>query len=215
MFILAFAASVLMLRTKRFSATLGLAMAVPILGGIPFVYLGVYMGGTLPFSEPGPSLQEVFRQYIPFLVMVLTLVLGPQLAVKLRALGHGSAKVGGKIFYRLALGGILLELVLSLMQWAIITNGINILLSIREVLLIAALILYLVGFGLLLWATYRSKLPSSDNSNLLELAGLFFPLLFVPLMIFLAIPMDIYTKGWLLPVAEGAWVIAAVLVVKD
>jgi len=67
MFILAFVATVLMLRTKRFSSALGLAMAVPILGGFPFAYLGVYMGGTLPFSEPGPSLQEVFRQYIPFL----------------------------------------------------------------------------------------------------------------------------------------------------
>jgi hypothetical protein len=62
MFILASAASVMMLRTKRFSAALGLAMAVPILGGFPFVYLGVYQGGILPFSEPGPSLQEVFRQ---------------------------------------------------------------------------------------------------------------------------------------------------------
>jgi hypothetical protein len=64
------------------------------------------MGGTLPFSEPDPSLQEVFRQYLPLLVMVLTIVLGPQLAAKLRIAGYESAKAGGKIFYRLALGGI-------------------------------------------------------------------------------------------------------------
>ena len=110
MFLLAFTATVMMLRTKRFSVALGLAMAVPVLGGLPFVYLGVYMGGTLPFSEPGPSLQEVIRQYLPFLAMVLTIVLGPQLAVKLRAVGYECKNVGGKIFYRLALGGILLGL---------------------------------------------------------------------------------------------------------
>ena len=52
-FLLAFTASVMMLRTKHFLVALGLAMAVPILGGFPFAYLGVYMGGTLPFSKPG------------------------------------------------------------------------------------------------------------------------------------------------------------------
>jgi len=51
-----------MLQAKYFLVTLWLVMAVPILGGFPYSYLGVYMGGTLPFSEPGPSLQEVFKQ---------------------------------------------------------------------------------------------------------------------------------------------------------
>jgi hypothetical protein len=217
LFMLAFTSTVMMLRTKRFSAALGLAMVVPILGGFPFAYLGVYMGGTLPFSEPGPSLQEVFRQYIPFLAMVLTLVLGPQLAVKLRSLGHESAEAGGKIFYRLALGGLLLGLVFTLVECAIMTNGVSILHAIRQGLLIAAVVLYLVGFALLQWATYQSKLPSSDNSNLLELAALFLPILFVPIVIFLAIPipMGSNTKSWLLPVAEIGWVIATTLVVKD
>ena len=108
--LLAFVATVLMLRTKRFSTALLLAMAVPILGGFPFTYLGVYMGGTLPFSEPGPGLQEVFKQYLPFMVMALTIVLGPQLGVKLRIAGHQCAEAGGKIYYRLAMAGILLGL---------------------------------------------------------------------------------------------------------
>ena len=97
-FLLAFTATVLMLRTKRFTTALLLAMAVPVFGGFPFAYLSVYMGGTLPFSEPGPGLLEVVRQYLPFVVLAMTLVLGPQLGVKLRIAGYESAKGGGKSF---------------------------------------------------------------------------------------------------------------------
>ncbi len=214
-FMLAFAATVLMLRTKSFSAALGLTLLVPILGGFPFAYMGVYIGGTLPFSEPGPSLLEVFRQYLPFLVMVLSIALGPQLAVKLRLIGFESAKAGGKIFYRLTLGGVLLGLLFTLLQWSMLISGISIKLTIMQLLLISAIILYLVGFALLMRASYQSKLPSSDNSNLIELAALFLPLIFLPLVLLLAISMDNYTKSWLLPLAEMAWVIASALVVKD
>jgi hypothetical protein len=77
-------------------------------------------------------------------------------------------------------------------------------------------VLFLVGFLLLMWATYQSKVPSSDNSVLLELAALFFPLLFLPAIILLAIPVLLgnSTSNWLLIMAEIGWVIAAVLVVK-
>jgi hypothetical protein len=217
-FLLAFTASVLMLRAKRFSTALLLAMAVPMLGGFPFAYLGVYLGGTLPFSEPGPSLQEVFRQYIPFLVMVLTIVLGPQLAIKLRTAGIKNEKSGGKIFYRLVLGGILVGLLFTLCQWAIsASSGIQILITLRKGLLITSIVLYLVGFALLFWITYQNKLASSDNSDLLGLGALFFPLLFVPIVILLAIPVPMgnYTDSWLLPLIEFAWVIAATWVVKE
>ena len=215
--ILAFTATVMMVRTKRFSTALGLAMIVPILGGFPFVYLGVYMGGTLPFSEPGPSLMEVFRQYLPFLVMALAVVLGPQLAAKLRTLGQQSGKAGGKFFYRLILGGILLGLLFALFQWAIMSSGFDVQTAALKALLIVATMLYLAGFALLMWAAYRSKLPSDDNSNLVELAALFLPLMFVPLAILLAVPISFGTSSasWMLPLAEIAWVVAAVFVVKD
>ena len=115
MFLLAFTATVMMLRTKRFTVALGLAVAVPVFGGFPFAYLGVYMGGNQLFFEPASSLHEVFRNYLPFLVMVLTFLLGPQLAVKLRTVGYEIKNAGGKIFYRLALGGVLLGLAMTMM----------------------------------------------------------------------------------------------------
>ncbi|MFZ2097649.1 MAG: hypothetical protein WAV05_13535 [Anaerolineales bacterium] len=216
-FLLAFVATVMMLRTRRFLAALELALIVPILGGFPFVYLGVYMGGTLPFSEPGPGLQEVFRQYLPFLAMALATVLGPQLAVKLRIVGYNHAKAGGKIFYRLTLGGILLGLVFTLTQWAMATSGVRISQAIQHALLFAAIGLYILGFALLIWATIQSKSPSGDYSRLLELAELFIPLIFVPLAIILTIPISTGHElaNWLLPLAEIAWVAIAVWVVKD
>jgi hypothetical protein len=212
MFMLAFTATVMILRTKRFTAALGLAMTIPVLGGLPFAYLGVYMGGTLPFSEPGPSLQEVFRQYLPFLAMVLALVLGPQLAVKLRTVGRESSNAGGKIFYRLVLGGLLLGLVFTILQWADVSSGMYILRTVKQVGLIAAIILYLVGFTLLVWASLRSEALSGDNALVLRLAALFILLPCVPIVIFLAIPNGIIgnnPQGWLFSVAEIVWVLVA------
>jgi hypothetical protein len=209
---------VLMLRTKRFTPAIGLAMVVPILGGFPFTYLGVYMGGTLPFSEPRPSLQEVFKQYIPFLAMVLVIGLGPQLAIKLREVGRESAKAGGKIFYRLALGGLLVGLVLTLLQWAIISNGLNIVMTARQVILIAALVLYLAGFTLLVWAVMHSDGLSRDNSLVLRLPSLFILLPCVPAVMLLAIPnviMGSSQESWLYLAVEIAWVFAVMWVVKD
>ena len=216
-FLLAFTASVLMLRTKRFTTALLLAMAVPVIGGFPFAYLGVYVGGTLPFSEPGPGLLEVVRQYLPFMVLALTLVLGPQLAAKLRIAGYESAQAGGKIFYRLVLGGILISLIDVLILLATTTSGFTASSITKQVLLVVALLLFIVGYALLMWAAYRSKLPSSDNSNIIELAALFLPLLFLPLVIILAIPSALYsfTNTLLVPMSEIAWVIASTLVVKD
>jgi hypothetical protein len=210
---LAFIATVLMLRTKRFSTALLLAMAVPVLGGFPFTYLGVYMGGSLPFSEPGPSLQVVFRQYLPFVVMILTLVLGPQLGVRLRIAGHHCAQAGGKIFYRLALGGILVGLFYGCLKAVDKLSGFSSSLIVEEVLIVSAIALYLVGYGLLTRATLKSRPPSGDNSGLLELAGLFFPLLILPVILIVGIQFT--TVSWLVPIAEIAWVIATTLVVKD
>ncbi len=216
-FLLAFIASGLILRTKNFISALGLALAVPLIGGIPFAYLGVYQGGTLPFSEPGPSLAEAFRQYLPFVVSVLALVLGPQLAVKLRSIGYDSGKFGGKVYYRLALGGIVLGFVWSLLQWADFSSESHIASSILQAILISAIVVFLIGFILLARATYQNNASSGDNSRLLELGALFLPLLFIPATIFLIFPTIITHEisSWLLALVEFAWVIASILVVKD
>jgi hypothetical protein len=217
MFLLAFTATVMMLRTKRFSVALGLAMAVPILGGFPFAYLGVYMGGNLLFSEPGSSLQEVFRNYLPFLAMVLTIVLGPQLAVKLRAVGYESKNVGGKIFYRLALGGILLGLAMTMMQWEISLSDLYIPQKVIQVCFIASAMLYLVGFVFLAWSAKRSEEFLDKKDLTLQLVALFILLPFVPTVILLAIPYGIleHTDIWLLSLAVIGWVFAAAWIVKE
>ncbi len=216
-FLLAFIASVLILHTKNFVSALGLAMAVPLIGGFPFAYLGVFQGGTLPFSEPGPSLVEAFRQYLPFLVSVLALVLGPQLAVKVRAVGYDSGKFGGKLYYRLALGGILLGFVWSLLNWVSFSSESHIAGSILQVIFISAIVLFIIGFILLTRATYRNKSLSGNNNQLLELGALFLPVLFIPATIFLVFPTAIRHEpsSWLVALVEFAWVIASILVVKD
>lgn len=217
MFLLAFTATVMMLRTKRFSVALGLAMGVPVLGGFPSVYLGDSMGGMLVFSEPGPGLQEVIRQYLPFLAMVLTIVLGPQLAVKLRAVGYESKNVGGKIFYRLALGGILLGLAMTMMQRENVSSNLDIPQKVMQLSFIASVMLYLVGFIFLAWSAKRSEEFSDKKDLALQLMALFILLPFVPIAILLAIPYGImdHTKTWLLSLAVIGWVIASAWMVKD
>jgi len=222
LWVVAFAAAVMMLRSRRFAAALGLALAVPVLAGFPFAYLGVYMGGTLPFSEPGPSLREVVRQYLPILAMTGAIVLGPQLAVKLRAVGRQCAGAGGKTFYRLALGGILLGLAAVLLRWDILMSGpsswSSIVAAISQVGTIAAVALYLVGFALLERALLRGEPLSDDYRPGLRLAALFVLLPGVPVVLYQAITSLTSGQtpaGWLLTAAEIAWVLAAAWMVKD
>ena len=220
--LLAFGASVMILRARRFRAALGWAMLVPALGGLPFAYLGVYMGGTLPFSEPGPSLLEVWRQYLPFLTAVLSIALGPQLAAKLRGIAREHAAAAGKVLYRLVLAGVLLGLALVLLQWNTISGGtpgwMRGLIAARQVWLVAAVSLYLGGFISLLWKALFNAARSGEYPAVLWLAVLFLLLPGVPLAILLVFPipaLGIPPLAWLLPVAEILWVLAAASVAAD
>jgi hypothetical protein len=217
MFLLAFTATVMMLRSKRFLAALGLAVAVPVLGGFPFAYLGVYMGGNLLFSEPGSSLHEVFRNYLPFLAMVLTFLLGPQLAVKLRTIGYGIKSKSGKIFYRLALGGILLGLAMTMVQREMATSDFSIPQKVMQLSFIASAMLYLVGFVFLAWSAKRSEEFSDKKELALQLVALFILLPFVPIVILLAVSYGImvHTESWLLSLAVIGWVVAAAWTIKE
>jgi len=220
--LLAFGASVMILRARRFSTALGLAILVPLLGGLPFAYLGVYMGGTLPFSEPGPSLLEVARQYLPFLAAVLTFALGPQLAVKLCAVGRKSRAAGGGLFYRLALAGILLVLAAALLRFTDEISDsprwIPELLAIWPLWIALPVVLYLAGFlGLGLAARQRGAL-AADGRAARELAALFILLAGVPLALYLGVTITILHREpyvWLFLVAALAWALAAAWAVKD
>jgi uncharacterized membrane protein YedE/YeeE len=216
-FLLAFTGSVLIVHTKSFTTALILAMAVSVFGGFPFVYFGVYSGGALPFSKPGPSVVEVLRQYLPFLVVALAIILGPQLAVKLRHTGNQYAKEGGKIFYRLALGGLLFGFIFSLIQWATSSSGFSVKSSTSNIFLVLYLLLFLVGYGLLLWIVHHNQPQYGDNSDTVELIALFFPLFFIPFIIFMVSPilMGNYSDSWWLPVGEIGWVVASTLIVRN
>ena len=218
MFLLAFSAAVLILRTRRFAAALGLAILVPVLSGLPFATLGVYMGGTLPFTEPGPSPQEVLRQYLPFLATAAAVALGPQMAAALRRVGQECQKAGGKVFYRLALGGMLLGLVVSLLQLGKAFSDQSLwlpwLVSQPWPGLVLAAGIYGVGIWLLTLAAIRCNVFEDRWSDvrMAALAGL---LPGIPLLLLNVFPvLNGYTlQSWVVFALELAWVGASAWVV--
>jgi hypothetical protein len=218
MFLIAFTAAVLILRTRRFAAALGLSILVPVLSGFPFATLGVYMGGTLPFTQPGPSLQEVLRQYLPFLAITAAVALGPQMAAALRAVGRKCEKAGGKVFYRLALGGILLGLVVSLLQFGKTSSDqflwLPYLVSWPWLGLVLAEGIYVLGIGLLTRAAIRGNVFEERGSEL-RMAGLAGLLPGIPLLLLNLSPvLSGHTmQSWVILALELAWVGASAWVV--
>lgn len=89
---------------------LWIVILITALVGLLYSYAGIYHGGSLPFSAPGPNPLEVLKSYIPQFLAVSTIVLGPFLAVSFRSIGHHSG-LTGRISYHLALFGLLLILV--------------------------------------------------------------------------------------------------------
>jgi hypothetical protein len=149
--------------------------------------------------------------------MALTIVLGPQLALKLRAVGYECKKLGGKIFYRLALGGILLGLLMTLILWEDTLSGMDIPQKVMQVGSITSVLLYLAGFVLLAWSVKRSEEVLDKRYLLLQVVALFILLPFVPIVILLAIPYGVmnYSESWLLSLAVSAWVFAASWMVTE
>jgi hypothetical protein len=216
-FLLGFVATVLINRVKRFIIALGAAMAVPILAGFPFAYLSVYLGGSLPFTEPGPSLQEAFRQYLPFVTMSLTFILAPQLAVKLRQISPQIAGSRGKIFYRVVFGGLLLGFAFDLYRWGQFQNTSLMSGTIQWVLAIIAIILYIGGFASLFWVCLNNKLPSIQTSQLVQLSALFILLLCVPFILILPTQAGLegFANRWIPILFAIAWVCASVWIARE
>lgn len=95
-------------RGLRAGPSVLLALGIAALAGIPYTIIGATQGGILPFDEPGPTPGAMLRIYVPHLVGVSTLVLGPQLARSLREMGLRAGRYG-RWAYRLALFGLLLS----------------------------------------------------------------------------------------------------------
>lgn len=213
--LLSFAGAMLIFREKRFGRALMYSLVCAGAAGLPFAALGVYRGGTLPYTEPGPSLRVVFNQWAPLLVGASTLVLGPLLAFKARELGRLSAQAGGKLYYRLALGGVLLGLLAALVHHFTLANGgLDQLASafwmVFTLASVAGAALYLAGFGLLVFSAIRSAAVSGDDRAGLRLALLFFALPGVPLVLLNAVPGIglmgyTYRTDWLIITAMAAW----------
>ena len=90
--LLAGLAAIGILRLNNLESGLALSLGIAALAGTVYASLGIYLGGMLPFSEPGPSPLAAFRAYVPTLLFVWGLALGPQLACTLRELSLSTAR---------------------------------------------------------------------------------------------------------------------------
>jgi hypothetical protein len=95
-------AAYVIVRNPDWRAALWILLAVNIVVGSLFSYAGIYHGGALSFSAPGPSPWEVVKQMLPAYLACGAILIGPLLARIFREIGKqcGSA---GEFSYRLAL----------------------------------------------------------------------------------------------------------------
>ena len=126
--------------------------------GLQFSYAGIYYGGTLPFTAPGPNPIEVLRSFIPQYLVAGAIILGPRLAWMFRQTGRRSG-VSGKVGYHLALLGLLVIMAANLASlmsglnnytgygWLSYTLGRSIYLALGG---------YILGLAMLYWGARRS-----------------------------------------------------------
>jgi hypothetical protein len=176
------------------SWTVGLALLLVtfIAVGLQFSYLGIYHGGTLPYSAPGPSLLEVFKSFLPQYLLVGAILLGPLLARNIREIGLRSGRTGA-FSYRLALLGMLVLIGVHLVGLlAITTDRLRTTrpeyFQILDALVLAGLGLYVLGV-LWLYRAAASHQAMPDRISAVMLAVL------LPLLPFVfALPFFTYTR---------------------
>lgn len=179
--LLAALTATLIVRRGRPDLALILALLFSLLAGLPYAYDGIFLGGALPFSAPGPSAAEVTKVWLPYWLATSTLLVGPWLGRAHRLLGLRAGRFGG-VFYRLALLSLLLVILSVLGSFALATS--DQLFTQNPTWLdwirlgaYGALLVYLMAYGLLLLAAMRSDahLPLPLTAGLL-LASLGLPL---------------------------------------
>lgn len=154
------------LRINRPDHGLILVVGMAALVGLPYAYLGIYMGGTLHFSEPGPNLRAVLSSFAPQFGVTAALAIGPQLGVTLRELGRRSG-TGGKLAYRTALLGLLLSMATAVLALASSTSNESFYMIthylysqvVIQITFLLGLLLFALGYFLLLSAVHRSPRP--------------------------------------------------------
>lgn len=81
---------------------------------LPYSWVGTYGGGMLDSIAPGPSFQQLVRNYLPLLSLGGIVILGPQIAWQIRWLGQ-DADYFGPWRSRFALFGVLVMLTGSIL----------------------------------------------------------------------------------------------------
>lgn len=179
-------------QSRRLGLALALALCVLAVSGFGYSYLGNYQGGMLPFSEPGPSIRVVVLYGIRTLLVSAAMLLGPQLARCLRAVGQRAGGLGST-GYRLALLGIVLLIaafllnIIDLMfraEW----NFQFLLQPPLDILFYAGVVVYHIGYVLLVTGVWRAR----ENRLWLELALLYGLIPAVPAILFLGWPTRIH-----------------------
>jgi hypothetical protein len=158
-------------------------LATTLAVGLQFSYAGIYYGGTLPFTAPGPNAIEVLRSFIPQYLVAGAIILGPQLAWMFRETGRRSG-VSGKVGYHLALLGLLVIMAANL---AGLMSGTNdypagykwLTYTVLGRSIYAALGAYILGLAMLYWGARRSGvLPDLAELILLAILPVALPLTF-------------------------------------
>ena len=169
-------------------------LAMNLAVGALFAYAGIYYGGTLPFTAPGPNFVEVVRSLIPQYLATSAVLMGPLFAWRFRQAGLAGGR-GGKIAYHLALAGLLLVIVANL-AGLMLTMQVDSPNSSAGDPLVPVIILglgvYLVG---LIWL-YRYELFPRTASGLAE--GILLPLLPLGIPVMLMMPFI----SWKWPVSN-------------
>jgi hypothetical protein len=177
------------LRRGDWRLSLYAILCMNLVVGALFAYAGIYHGGTLPFTAPGPNLVEVARSLLPQYIALGAILLGPLFAWKYRQLGRLAGR-GGKIAYHLALAGLLLVIMANLvslsqeMQAASPGRAG----SSMTPLILLGLGLYLVGVVWLHWNRPLPHTPSGWGESIL--------LSLLPLGIPIALMLPFITWRW-------------------
>lgn len=198
--LLAGIAAALTIRLGDWRSGLLLMIAVNLAIGLQHAFAGIYYGLTLPFSANGPSPLEVLKVFLPSFIATSTVFLGPGLGRSIRQVGLRCGP-HGRLFYRLALLGLLLLMVANLSALFIglderlrfVRAGANLWLG---RLALVGVGLYALGLLVLLWQAVRRKAVVINLDTLL--------LATLPLALPLALVMPLITIG-LLPVSLPFW----------